>query len=408
VNNTGAEARTSEALKQIREVTKGKMLFDIISFDRLKLMRYMQEDSDIKIVTPNHIFIIDIIKLIIKSDMVILIEGSGFRQNFSSALLWYFLYTMGLAQELGIVTVAYAVDAGKLSCSNRFLTKKVAERIDLLMIRTEQAAQYLYNIGVRKDIYIHADTAFTLPGKNDVYWIKSLFEQKGLDPYKPVFGIAFKEFFWFPIDTDIIRFLRREKKHNFSSIYYHSWDEEREQKSLQFKKMIAGLLDMIKERYNANIILIAMEHMDTTPAEDVANLMKSPAPVFSSDEYQANEMASILRSLNFLITTRYHALVLSMAAGVPVIAISHDERLESIMEELGLKEEYYFEYNRLDPAELLPKLLSAAEKAVSQSEQISSSIKSAFPLFVARMEQNRVRFSTFLRERYPFIWGQGL
>ena len=47
-------------------------------------------------------------------------------------------------------------------------------------------------------------------------------------------------------------------------------------------------------------------------------------------------MTVLLRSLGGLVTSRYHASVLSMAAGVPQVAVGHDLRLRTLFEELGL------------------------------------------------------------------------
>ena len=49
-------------------------------------------------------------------------------------------------------------------------------------------------------------------------------------------------------------------------------------------------------------------------------------------------MTSLLRSLDLLVTSRYHACVLSMAAAVPQVAVGHDLRLKSIYADLGLEE----------------------------------------------------------------------
>ena len=64
------------------------------------------------------------------------------------------------------------------------------------------------------------------------------------------------------------------------------------------------------------------------------------ARIFSSREYNASKMVSILRGLDFLVTCRYHACVLSMAAQVPQIAVGHDLRLKSIYAEMGLQDNF--------------------------------------------------------------------
>ncbi len=49
-------------------------------------------------------------------------------------------------------------------------------------------------------------------------------------------------------------------------------------------------------------------------------------------------MTSILRSLDLLITSRYHAGVLSLAHQVPQTAIGHDLRIKDLYTDLGIDE----------------------------------------------------------------------
>ena len=60
--------------------------------------------------------------------------------------------------------------------------------------------------------------------------------------------------------------------------------------------------------------------------------------VFSSTQYNASQMASVLRSLDLLITSRYHAGVLSLAHQVPQTAIGHDLRIRDLYTDLDTPE----------------------------------------------------------------------
>jgi polysaccharide pyruvyl transferase WcaK-like protein len=54
-------------------------------------------------------------------------------------------------------------------------------------------------------------------------------------------------------------------------------------------------------------------------------------------------MTVLLRSLDVLVTARYHACVLSLAAQIPQLAVGHDLRLKTIYAELGLRDRYFFD-----------------------------------------------------------------
>src|SRR4029453_8309752 len=89
--------------------------------------------------------------------------------------------------------------------------------------------------------------------------------------------------------------------------------------------------------------LIAREGVGEPLARAVQDLMRhgARARVFSSREYDASRMTTLLRSLDLLVTSRYHAAVLSMAATVPQVAVGHDLRLASLYEELGLADDLF-------------------------------------------------------------------
>jgi polysaccharide pyruvyl transferase WcaK-like protein len=81
-----------------------------------------------------------------------------------------------------------------------------------------------------------------------------------------------------------------------------------------------------------------MEELDETIARAIQARMRYPerARVFSSRDLDASKMTVLLRSLGGLLTSRYHASVLSLAAGVPQVAVGHDLRLRTLYEELGI------------------------------------------------------------------------
>jgi polysaccharide pyruvyl transferase WcaK-like protein len=54
-------------------------------------------------------------------------------------------------------------------------------------------------------------------------------------------------------------------------------------------------------------------------------------------------MALLLRGLDLLVASRYHASVLSLAGQVPQVAVGHDLRLRTLYAELGLLDGYFVE-----------------------------------------------------------------
>ena len=51
-------------------------------------------------------------------------------------------------------------------------------------------------------------------------------------------------------------------------------------------------------------------------------------------------ITALLRQLSVLVTSRYHAAVLSMARAIPLVAVSIDDRLDGVVREAGLADHY--------------------------------------------------------------------
>lgn len=397
-NNTGSEARAIEALKQIQGASEKEFVFYLNTFDIESTKRYMEEIKNLNLLTPEKGFLrlfSKMISILLYCDLAVLIEGSGLRQNFADILLWHFTFSLGIAKELGVKTATYAIDAGKVTRANKYLTRKVANKIDLLITRNEESAQYLRSIDVKNKILVTADTAFSLVSKNGS-WHDNLYKKLGINKTKPMIGIAFKEFFWWPVTIRFIKYLKGEKDNQFNRFLYHTWNPGLELQSRTFLKHCVEAVKHIKQKYDAEILLIAMENMDRPACEDFNRLLGNHIPIFSSNEYNAPEMSAILRSLDFLITTRYHAFVLSMEAAVPTIAVSHDERLYFIMKELDFIEKYYFNYDDYHPDILRDKLINSFDGLYLNRAVVSETIKSANARYIEKSGLNGEHFKSFL------------
>lgn len=395
-NNTGAEARTVEAIKQILDVDP-RIKITLTSLDSRQTLRYLTEGDRLEVAQINPVFIFCMLRLVLKSDLVILVEGSCFKDNFSSVLLWFFLYTAGLAQKLKKTTVVYAVDAGKMKPANIKWSRAIADKMDLLMTRTQVAADLLREIGVKKEVKVTTDTAFTQKPAGDK-WVEECFKAKGVDTRWPIAGIAFEELFWWPVEVNLWRAIRFVKEDHYKSIYYHSWGKKEKNESQKMKETIAKYADWVSDEFGAQVVFFAMERLDAKPCQDVAALMKHKSVIFGADHYNAAQMTAILQHLSWLVTCRYHALVMSMGGAIPVIGLAHDERIESIMSELGFKDDFFIHYKESD---LLTKLINMTHKLISQKDQLSKKIREIVPSYLKRMNLNSMYLKDLILLKFP-------
>ena len=81
-------------------------------------------------------------------------------------------------------------------------------------------------------------------------------------------------------------------------------------------------------------VLVAMEMLDRDACERVAQKIGG-APIFASDKFNMYELVSILRACDRMLSSRYHAIVTSMPAGIPSAGVTMDERIRNLMRERG-------------------------------------------------------------------------
>jgi polysaccharide pyruvyl transferase WcaK-like protein len=398
-NNTGAESRLVTIIRDIKEIFKDG--YDIqltMGTLSLKNTRRYIKDTDVNIIEMGWIgkFIYNIIRIVFQwHDVLILSEGASFTDNFSPFMLYIWLFSILVAKLCGKKVVAYAVDCGKLKPQNQRLAGKIINKIDLIIVRTEDAKNRLREYGVKKEIHITTDPAFQYTPPDEKY-IDALLKKLNIEKTKPIVGIAAKEFFWFPIKAK----LWGKKEDFYHWPLYHTWTEEGRKRSKEMKSAFVKFADFCVEKLDANILLIAMERMDYPPTKDIYDMMKykDRARIISSNEYNLEDISGLLSQLKFLVSTRYHACVLSMVSSIPMIGVSSDVRIEGIFKELQIMD-YYIDYLTENIYEVL---VEKTEKILQQEKEIKEKIKNEYPKFLERALLNRKIFKEWFLKTYGF------
>jgi hypothetical protein len=167
------------------------------------------------------------------------------------------------------------------------------------------------------------------PREEDTAWARSLWPADDAP-----LGIAAVDFSRWPV---VIRpFGRAGDRYRWP--YSFSASPERRRSSAALARVYARLADRAVERSGRSVALICMEELDEPIARAIRDEMAHAdrARVFSSAVYDASRMTALLRSLDVLVTSRYHASILSLAAAVPQVAVGHDLRLRTLYTDLGI------------------------------------------------------------------------
>lgn len=335
-NNTGAEALLLADIADVRAVFGDQATITVPTLNESNLRRYLTETPTLRIARIPPIYVRAFRRLVRDHDLVMLVEGSSYMDTWTSALLWAYLWVTRCADAMGKPSLAYAVDAGELRPFNRRLVRREASKTGLIVVRAEAAAERLRSWGVTAPVEITADNALTFePDPADA----GLLRERWPEAAGSIVGFCPVNFHQWPV---VIRpWGKTENCYRWP--YYFSHSPERERAAAELAAGYAALADELVDRHGASVALIAMEQLDEPLARRIHERMThgDAARVFSSREYNASQMTSILRSLDLLITSRYHASILSLADQTPQIAVGHDLRLKSLYAELGIAESWF-------------------------------------------------------------------
>ncbi len=380
-NNTGSEALLLADIEDMRAVFGPEVRITIPTLNPANLRRYVREGPDLRVAFMPTIFIAALRRFVEENDLIFLVEGSTYMDTWTSAMLWGYLWATHCAHEMGKPCMAYAVDAGELKSSlNRRLVRSEASKTDLIVTRAQAAAERLRGWGVTAPIEVTADNAFTfVPDPADA----GLFDQLWPEAGRRMMGLALVDFYLFPV-------MMRPwgpKEECYKWPYYFSRTPEHRRASEELADCYAALADHLVRDHGVSLALICMEELDERMARKVHARMAcaGQARIFSSREYNASKMTSILRSLDFLVTSRYHACVLSMAAHVPQIAVGHDLRLKSIYAELGLQDLFVDSHLPGRDAQLRANL----DRVLADPEPVRAALRRGYEAHLAKARCNR-------------------
>ncbi|HEX6577460.1 MAG TPA: polysaccharide pyruvyl transferase family protein [Jiangellaceae bacterium] len=395
-NNTGAEALLLADIADLRAVLGPGARLTIPALEPDNLARYVGDLPGITIVPMSMIFLSTVRRLVRQHDLVVLVEGATYMDSGASALLWYFMWTTSCAHAAGKPCLAYAVDAGELKAHNQWLVRRTAPKTDLIVVRSAAAADRLHSWGVDTRIEVTADNAFRFePQAADARWLGGAWPEGGAGPV----GIACVDYNLWPV---VIRpWGRRADCYRWP--YYYSRSPARRAASAALADGYARLADMIIDRHGRSVALICMEELDETLAGRIHARMvhADRARMFSARDLDASKMTALLRGLGALVTSRYHASVLSIAAAVPQVAVAQDLRLRTLFDEMGMPELC------LTPgAEMFGKLAAAVDRLLTDDDLLRARLRREYERHVATARRNPELLAAFAAEHgwRPQVW----
>ena len=396
--NTGSDVRVESMTRQFYNLLgQDKIDIGVVVVDEKSVDNYFP--PPVKQERVSSIFFLPLLRVCSEYHMILLSEGCCLKSKFSNALLLLFVEAAGIAKSQGKPCMAYGVEAGHM---DRFVRKMVRTHCDQahFIARTQPSLDIMKKL--KLNATLGTDTAWSFTALPMEWMKKKLSQKMEWDGKKPIVGVSVINPFWWPVVPDFYRFIRRDWRENplghYKRWYFFSQSPEREKKFDTYIKTIAACVDDFAEKHDAVVLTIGMEALDLYACEKLKATLTSDTKIFCSNRYDGYRMTSILRNLSLLITSRYHARVLSMNTGVPSIGISMDERIRNLMQESGHLQDYYLE---VDDPDLKLKLGRAVDKIWADRKNVSGQILNCMPDYHDSMSKMGDFLVAFIHKNFP-------
>ena len=243
-----------------------------------------------------------IFKELYHADLLISGGGSLLQDVTSTRSLLYYLTVITAAKLLGKKVMLYANGIGPIDKPfNKWITKKVISRVDVITVREENSYTELINMNISKSkIQVTADPVFTFykAFEEKKSAVDQIFIQENIPLDRPLVGIS----------------VRR-------------WTEDED-----FISCMTEICDYMIEKYNVNILFIPMQmSMDLEMSRRIQRKMKNPSYIISK-EYPIEELVHLIGRLHLMVSMRLHTLIFSGVQEIPMLGIVYDPKVTTFLE----------------------------------------------------------------------------
>src|SRR5271156_1497545 len=393
--NTGSDVRVEEMLRQVRRILGADNIALSVMSQNFDLTRgYFGDAKQVHLPDVYPPFLHSEVR---KNDGVVACEGSMFKSKFANALTTMMIGALGIAAAQNKLSMAYGAEAGEMDPLLQKMCRRYC-RDSLVITRNIESQSVLGKLGVRTEL--GTDTAWTFEPLGPEYGRKALLDA-GWDGKTPILAVCPINPFWWPVKAALGKWVAHSvagayKDSYYRTIYFHRSGREVDAAYEKYLTAMAGGVRRYKESRPVFPVLIAMEMLDRDACERVAQKLGG-APVFASDRYNMYELVSILRACDRMLSSRYHAIVTSMPAGIPSAGVTMDERIRNLLRERG----HEHLLMRVDESGLADKIVAALRALDAEAEEIPDAMERT----VARNLQLMARMGTYFEEqvarRYP-------
>ena len=253
----------------------------------------------------NRFKIKEVLEAIKDSDLFISGGGSLLQDVTSTRSLLYYLALMSCAKLCKKPIMVYANGIGPIDRNiNRYFTRKILNKVDLITLRDEGSREYVESLGVKnKNIHVTADPVFTLlPSPKEE--VNQIFKAEKIPNDKKIIGISVRQ--WKGSDNLV--------------------------------EVISKSIEYMLKKYDVNIVLIPMHYPeDLDISFEVEKMVNNEGCYVMRERYSVEEIMGVIKELEIIIAMRLHSLIYAATQEVPIVGLVYDPKVEGILHSLGME-----------------------------------------------------------------------
>jgi len=143
-----------------------------------------------------------------------------------------------------------------------------------------------------------------------------------------------------------------------------------------YLEAIKETIDYLVKEHGYHVLLSQQEHRDLELSYTVAGMAETDRVTVIEGHYTPSEMVAVYATLDLLVGTRLHSVLMSFVAGTPAIDISYGTKGHGIMASIGM-DDYVVDITTLSASELQALVDTALRNSDELIREISDSMSAA-------------------------------
>ena len=287
-----------------------------------------------------------------EADIVVDLSGISFTDYFGAMNPIEHSYNILLSRLLKKPIVKYSQAMGPFESKlNRFLAKIFLPKVDLLVARGGITERYLREIGITKQIYVLADSAFLLQPAS-LKRVEEIFSDEGINK------VEAGQFIGISVNYNLYQWCKSDDTEN------------------RYVTLMAKIADYLVEKLNATVVFVPHAispsgHDDKFVIEKICQIIKNTHKIYAiKGDYDPMELKGIVGQFDLFLGARFHSIIASTSMHIPTVVIAWSHKYHEVMKMLG-QEKYVCDYKTVTFNELVSKI----EEVVVNKEKIETELK---------------------------------